>query len=187
MISYFSFHPKHFNNNGDQGNLEVISYFLAAQGVGFEQAETVDLADFVLIGDGSRAAIRHYTQHLTELIPALQSRYDSGKATLIVGSTYEFFMGKIRGLDAQEQGERVSAFSSTEIDGSMIGGYRNSELTGPDAQIKGAFIATKYFGPLLAKNPEILDLVLTEIGAQKASWPTEMLELVKQIRELSSY
>lgn len=188
MTHYFSFAPEHFNNNGDQGNIEVLRYFLTSQGVEFEQTDAIESADFVLIGDASRAAIAHYELELFELVPILQARFDQGLPTLIVGSSYELLAGRIRGLEAQQLGPRFSGFASTELTpGIRVGGYKNSEMVGADIEMSGLFIATKYFGPVLAKNPELLDMILVGLGAQMAQWPKQMLDLVQLVRQTSSY
>ena len=188
MKTFFSFKPEHFNNNGDQGNLDVLRFFLQAQGLQVSATDEAAVADFVLVGDASRAAISHHEQELTRLIPVLSSRIAKGLPTLLVGSSYEFFLGKIAELGTHARTTRVSEFRSVALTAELtVMGYRNSELASGDVQLFGGFIATTLYGPILAKNPELLDLVLLRFGAEKAKWPKDMLEFVTKIRsEISS-
>ena len=188
MRTYFSFMPEHFNNNGDQGNLEVLRFFLEAQGLQVSATDDAAVADFVLVGDASRAAISHHEQELTRLISVLSSRIAKGLPTLLVGSSYEFFIGKIAELGTHARTIRVSEFRSVALTAELtVMGYRNSELASGDVQLFGGFIATTLYGPILAKNPELLDLLLLRLGAERANWPEDMLEFVAKIRsEISS-
>jgi CobQ-like glutamine amidotransferase family enzyme len=49
---------------------------------------------------------------------------------------------------------------------------------------KGDFIATTFFGPILAKNPVVLDQILIACGGQAAVWPEEMKSWVDQVKRL---
>ncbi|MEL0261711.1 MAG: hypothetical protein VXA38_06315, partial [Aquiluna sp.] len=64
MITYFSFQPEHFNNNGDQGNLEVLKSLI---GDSFSPTESIDLANFVMFGDASIAVMQHHAAALEKL------------------------------------------------------------------------------------------------------------------------
>ena len=83
--------PEHFNNNGDQGNIEVLSTELKAAKVEHAAMDKIEEADFVLFGDASRAAMRHYESELEGYRPLIRDRFSEGLATLLVGSCYEFF------------------------------------------------------------------------------------------------
>ena len=52
--------PEHFNNNGDQGNIEALSLELKAAKVEHAAIDKIEEADFVLFGDAGRAAMSHY-------------------------------------------------------------------------------------------------------------------------------
>ena len=152
MIKVFSFRPEYFNNNGDQGNLEALSHF-TNQTVELVELET---ADFALIGDGSRAAIREFTSELEAMVPALQQRLDAGKPTLLVGSAYEFFAPRLSGMPVLKYGKRVSEFREASAGSISVKGYRNTEVIDADLFISGHFVATTMYGPVLAKNIELL-------------------------------
>jgi CobQ-like glutamine amidotransferase family enzyme len=163
MITYHSFEPIYFNNNGDQGNLEVLLHYLAASSFEVERVDNPERADFLLIGDASQAVIDHFGKQLNLLRQHLQERYQAGRPTLLVGSVYEYFSIDL-GLIAQKSA-RETGFVST-ADGYF--GYRNSDNNLPDVLTQKSFIATKLFGPVLAKNPKLLELVLGALGAELA-------------------
>ncbi len=182
-LKLVSFVPEHFNNNGDQGNLDVIKFHLAAQGLPFEQAgqsQAVN-ADFLIIGDGSRAAMRFYRPGLEALVPVLAERLHAEKPTLIVGSSYEFFSPLI-GLGDSEEIMRVSDFVSLKVNGEDVVGYINSSTNLPNIFVRGGFIGTKLYGPLLAYNPKLLAEVLQRLGARPQYAPG-MLESIERYRQ----
>ncbi|BDQ00354.1 hypothetical protein [Aquiluna sp. KACHI24] len=167
MISLSSYRPELFNRNADQGNLLVLTKQLQWRGVDFEVLHEFDLsADFVLIGDSFNAVRREYSAELLELAPGLQSRLDQGKATLLVGSSYEFYMDILDGLPNPVRAARVSEFRVAKSGSLSAFGYRNTDLDGSDLFIQGAFIGTALYGPVLAKSPDLLKLVLDAIGVE---------------------
>ena len=187
MTRYFSFHGEYFDNNGDQGNLSVLKYFLAKQAVLFDETDELASADFVLVGDASRASIREYGEELLDLAPALQARYDAGLPTLVVGSSYEFLASQVTWLDTPKLGSVVSEFRSVITDeAGPVLGYRNSAITDLDFVRSGDFIATTLFGPIMAKNPKLLDQMLVACGRSPAEWQPQMRNWVEAIRGSSS-
>ena len=177
MIRIFSFEPKYFNNNGDQGNLEVISFLLRSSGVDYQLSDSVKGADFVLVGDASRAVINHFKDELHELRPSIVDRYSLGQATLIVGSAYEFFA---RDLGLSTKGiQRRSGFVTT-AEGFF--GYQNTDVDLPAVFTNDAFLATNLFGPVLAKNPDLLGVIASALGIQ-AQLPENVIEWVSAIRK----
>ncbi len=161
MINLYSFEPFYFNNNGDQGNLEVIANQLTQQGIKFKMTTAISDADFVLIGDCSQAVLEQYSKSLAKLRKTIANRHAKGLATLLVGSAYEFFASDL-GLVSKPVA-RESKFVTTS-EGYF--GYRNSESDLPVCFVEGAFIATSLFGPVLAKNPQLLEKVLKSMGAE---------------------
>lgn len=172
MIRVFSYRPEFFNQNGDQGNLEALSYFTGKpiQHTDFESA------DFVLFGDASRAAMREFAEELKSFVPALQGRLDHGKPTLLVGSCFEFFAPMLSGMPEITRSERVSDFIRVNVAGMDVFGYRNTTVANPLVFVSGGFVGTVFFGPILAKNPELLEMVGKELGfvvkvdASERSW-----------------
>jgi CobQ-like glutamine amidotransferase family enzyme len=183
MIKLASFHPQHFNNNADQGNIEVLTWMLNKASLGHEVSTTISPdSDFVMIGDASFAAIAHYGLELESLIPMLTKRLEDGSPTLLVGSSYEFYLKKMSGLPEFRVSDRVSGFVSVEtILTNPVIGYRNSELFDTEVFISGAFVGTQLYGPVLAKNPDLVELVLGGLGALTNLEESD-LELIAEIR-----
>ncbi|MFM1783955.1 MAG: hypothetical protein RLZZ579_232, partial [Actinomycetota bacterium] len=155
---------------------------LAARGIDFEQAgqSQAQNADFLLIGDASRAALRFYQPGLEALVSILIERLNNERPTLIVGSSYEFLSSRI-GLNASVETTRVSDFVSIRVNNSDVVGYLNSSSNLPGLEIRGGFIATKLYGPLLAFNPDLLADILHRLGAEPA-YPEGMLKSVESYR-----
>lgn len=173
-----SYRPEFFNNNADQGNLLVLQRQLQWRGIASEVVPFDPRADFVLLGDGSRAAMRHFESELIELVPALQSRLERGLPTLLVGSMHEFLLPLVIGKQL-ERGNRSSEFRTVNADGVSAYGYRNTDVL-LDLFVSGAFISTTLFGPVLAKSPELLNLVLEAMGVKDPLAP----ELANEIDDL---
>jgi CobQ-like glutamine amidotransferase family enzyme len=167
MIKLATFMPTYFNNNGDQGNIEVLAKQLEWRGVQYSVTSS-DLAesDFLLIGDGSRAVMREFESELSAITDLVAERLSTGKATLLVGSAHEFFCAKLPGLPDLKKTLRVSEHREVESGNLKVFGYRNNEID-IDFFIQKAFISTSLFGPILAKNENLLDIVLTEMGVTK--------------------
>lgn len=167
-----TFMPEYFNNNGDQGNIEVLAKQLEWRGL--EHSVTsrnfVD-SDFLLVGDGSRAVMREFESELAGITGLLQERLSSGKATLLVGSCHEFFCSRIPGLPKLKTLSRISEFREVTVGAQTAFGYRNTDKD-VDLFIEKAFISTTLFGPLLAKNQNLLELVLSAMGVS-AHLPNE--------------
>ena len=170
MIKIFSFEPMYFDNNGDQGNVEILLHQLSQQGKKFKIVASAEKADFVLIGDASNAVMDRYAKDLAKLRKTIAQRFTQGSPTLLVGSAYEFFAAEM-GLSSNVV-TRESKFVTTS-EGYF--GYRNSDKDLPVCFVNGSFIGTSLFGPVLAKNPRLLERVLNAVGAE--------LKLSAQARE----
>lgn len=188
MITLSSYRPEFFNQNGDQANLEVLGMQLMWRGIECEVSESkFDGSDFFLVGDASRAAMREFKSDLELLVPFLSARLQAGLPTLLVGSAQEFFAGKVAGLPQLSRTKRSSEFREAEHSGIRAFGYRNSEVA-EDLFISGSFVSTTLFGPVLAKSPELLDLILERLGVDQ-ELPTDVAttleELVREIKQRS--
>lgn len=178
MTSVFSFEPEYFNQNGDQGNLEVLEYATSKKFLVTSNPE----ADLMLIGDASRAAIRHFTPELTKLQPAIEARLKNGLPTLLVGSSYEFYASQSEFLPKLAKGHRVSKFVKVDYAGSRVVGYRNSEVLDSELLVRGGFVGTLLFGPLLAKNPDLLKLFTDQLSLDLVVGE-DYWNLVNQVRQ----
>ena len=164
MIKLATFMPKYFNNNGDQGNIEVLSKQLQWRGVQYSVTTTeLQDSDFLLVGDGSRAVMREFGSELAAITDLVAERLRAGKATLLVGSTHEFFCSRLPGLPELKGAPRVSEHLEVSSGDLRVFGYRNNEIDN-DLFIEQAFISTSLFGPILAKNENLLNIVLTSMG-----------------------
>jgi CobQ-like glutamine amidotransferase family enzyme len=162
VIKVFSFMPEFFNNNGDQGNLEALAYFTRAEIIHAD----IEKADLVLFGDASRAAMRKFETELLSHVAEIEARLASGAPTLLIGSSFEYFATRVKGMPALRYGERVSEFRTVEAWGLSVRGYRNSELVSPDVFASGNFVGTTLFGPVLAKNPALLESFAKALGLE---------------------
>jgi len=186
MIKIASFRPEFFDNNGDQGNIEVLKAHLGAAGVAFEVTDVCAGADFLLVGDSSIAVHEHFESELDELLAELKNRLLAGKPTLLVGRSWEFFAPKL-GISLAN-GDRVSKFVQLRVQEHEVIGYHNSTLLEPKFYLSGAFVGTTLFGPLLAKNPSVLKLIATAMGVQlDAEYLLESERLAKLVREATTF
>lgn len=178
MTSVFSFQPEFFNQNGDQANIEVLEFATATKLNRVASAT----ADLVVIGDASNAAMREFETSLLQLVPSISERFDAGLPTLVIGSSYEFFASRILTMPALTYGPRVSAFVEVQNHDQRVVGYQNTDLQSPKFVLRGAFIGTVLFGPLLAKNPEILEVVAVRLGLETRV-DRSYFDLVQQVRK----
>jgi CobQ-like glutamine amidotransferase family enzyme len=164
MIKLATYKPTYFNNNGDQGNIEVLAKQLEWRGVQYSVTSS-DFADsdFLLVGDGSRAVMREFESDLLALKNLVAERLRTGKATLLVGSAHEFFCSRLPELPELKKTPRVSEHREVTFGDLRVFGYRNNEID-VDFFIERAFISTSLFGPILAKNENLLNIVLNSIG-----------------------
>ena len=185
MIRLSTFMPEYFNNNGDQGNLEVLSYCLNDSGSKAQiDSNPTRESDFVLVGDASFAAIRRFSNELNGLLGDLEYRLDSGLPTLLVGSSYEH-LAPLLGIQL-ETSDRVSAFVEEHSSAGSIFGYQNSVVSKGRFFQEGLFFGTTLFGPLLAKNPTLLTQVL-EALAPEAKLQDWQLNYPREIRDRTTF
>jgi CobQ-like glutamine amidotransferase family enzyme len=183
MIKLATFMPEYFNNNGDQGNIEVLAKQLEWRGVQHSVTST-DFADsdFLLVGDGSRAVMREFESELASITDLLQERLSTGRPTLLVGSSHEFFCSRLPGLPDLKTLSRISEFREVTFGSQTAFGYRNTDKD-IDLFTEKAFISTTLFGPLLAKNQNLLDLVLSAMGVS-AHLPEAHQSMLNKVLEV---
>ena len=159
------------------------------RGLAFTTSSTqFESADFLLVGDASRAAMRQFEKELADMVPLLESRLAQGSATLLVGSAFEFFCSRVEGLPALRFVARASEFRTVREGVVEAFGYRNSQ-SDRDLFASGAFVGTTLFGPVLAKSPELLALILESMGIEQqlpAGIASELDLLVKDARRTNA-
>jgi CobQ-like glutamine amidotransferase family enzyme len=185
MRTIFSFRPELFNNNGDQGSIEVLKLVLDEAKVSYADSDIAE-ADFVLVGDCSIAVLNHFRDELLSLAPALRRRLQEGRATLIVGRPYELLAPEL-GIELSE-GDRESKFCLVKLDDGDYFGYHNSVVESPKVYRQGFFVGTTLFGPFLAKNPQFLDDLLKNLGID-AYGPKiiKSMDYAKKVRDATSF
>jgi CobQ-like glutamine amidotransferase family enzyme len=164
--------PKHLNLNGDYGNIEVLARQFEWRGHDVQIVELTDLKSFaeplhfVLVGHGSEAAWSDISSEFQLLAPKLRELISIGIPVLAVSTGFE---NSIRSsvISAAAPGplpERVSKFSIVKEGENELLGYVNVDTDLPDFFRSGSFIGTALHGPVLSKNPDLLDPLLAEIA-----------------------
>lgn len=171
MIRLGVLFPDHLNLNGDYGNVEVISKQLQWRGIASEivRIDSVEQLearlDFVIIGHGSTAAWAAIEEKFRSFVPALSVLKYAGTPLLSVSTGFEQLVshGLFSDLQLQRAQQRTSKFVVHSDDDREVLGYLNSDAELPAVHREGNWIGTLLHGPVLVKNPELLDEVLAAI------------------------
>ena len=181
------------NLNGDQGNLLALRRYLQAAGFSVEirsaNGSQVALGcDFLLVGHGSAAAMQSIEAALSEFE---WNQVSSEVPGLIVGSAYEWLAerGKVNETIASE--DRDSQFEIGSLGPLKVLGYRNTTSGLPNLALNGRFICTMLHGPVLAKNPQLLDRAARAAVAKAGlDWPEKapdsLIEWSETLNELAA-
>jgi CobQ-like glutamine amidotransferase family enzyme len=184
MITLYTIAPARLNLNGDQANLLVIKRRLEWMGIECKlvAVESVDqlsaitpkLGDFLLVGHGSRAAMKSlepwsaWRETVAQLI-------EKGIAGIAVGTGYEAMSPGFK------RAARLSEYANIEASVGLpaINGYVNTDTDLPLIQKVGEnFIFTMVHGPVLAKTPELADWFIERLGVKPV--PNEKSVLVDE-------
>lgn len=123
-------------------------------------------ADFVLLGHASQAGMAVIKTWLNE-----NPYMFSSSIGLAVGSG-ALYIYELLGREIRTQ-DRVSAFEVSELEGLRVLGYRNTDTDAPNLEQVDDTLLTMLHGPILAKNPALLELVAKKVVARAGkSWPT---------------
>jgi lipid II isoglutaminyl synthase (glutamine-hydrolysing) len=174
MIHLGLLFPKHLNLNGDSGNLEVLSRQFEWRGHEVELVELHELPDlsqplhFVLTGHGSEAAWADIRAEFESMTNGLKALLDSGVPVLAISTGFEAAIrsGLVTAGPLSALPERISKFSVVETDGQQLLGYVNVDTNLPEFFRQGSFIGTALHGPVLSKNPALLDELLAAIASK---------------------
>jgi CobQ-like glutamine amidotransferase family enzyme len=171
MIRLGVLFPEHLNLNGDYGNLEVIARQLEWRGMASEivavgtRAELTSDLDFLLVGHGSSAAWASIDSEFRGLLATLKVLLSAGMPGMSVSSGFEQMVrGSVfEGLTANSLSSRTSKFVvEQDVEGEVLG-YLNADVDLPIIHRESNFIGTMLHGPILAKNPILLEEVLLKI------------------------
>lgn len=173
MIKLAGLFPEHLNLNGDFGNLQVVSQQLTWRDMPNEFHSVTSSTDFdkapdlILIGHGSEAAWADIETRFERLIPELRRCLTNGAVILAVSTGFEMAIkhGLVDNLNCESTGQRVSKFEVTkDVTGDVLG-YVNTDTDLPHLYREGSFLGTTLHGPVLAKNPGLLEDILARVAA----------------------
>ncbi len=188
MINLFTLFPNQLNLDGDQGNLLALKKYLIAAGFNVTvQKMSLDVQPeqihFVLFGHGSIAAMESIDGSLGEL----DWTGLLAAPGLAVGSAFEYLSRKSIASQSIKLGERQSSFEVEAFGNLTVLGYRNTDSGLPNLAMNGQWICTMLHGPVLAKNPTLLDRAArAAVKAAGMEWPrTPTPELEKWIETLN--
>jgi len=181
------------NLDGDQGNLLALRKYLNAAGFETEvkavtNTEAALASHFLLLGHGSAAAMASLEVSLSAL------DWESILASvpgLAVGSGYEWMSSKSLVNEDLKPVNRVSEFQVATMGKLSALGYRNSESDLPGLALNGNFICSMLHGPILAKNPQLLDraaraTVTKAGGVWPATRSTELSDWIAHLNRISA-
>jgi CobQ-like glutamine amidotransferase family enzyme len=181
LIKLGTVFPNQLNLDGDQGNLLALKRYLTAAGFEVDiqvlsPGVSIPDLDFVLFGHGSLAACESIEAGLAEL-----DWWELLKVPgLAVGSGFEYLS---RNLIVQQNirlGDRESAFQVANLGNLQVLGYRNTDSGLANLVMNGQWICTMLHGPVLAKNPKLLDRAArAAVAAAGLDWPQEQPESLK--------
>lgn len=163
-LKFAALYPNHLDLNGDHGNLLVLKKRLAWRGVTAEilpvtKPTNLESFDFLLLGHGSKDAWAEVLHTDPELLVNLANLSRAGKSIMAISSGYEHLIEVLESKTV-EHDEHVSEFK--QIDD--VVGYVNSSAVLPELRTLGQTVLTLFHGPLLAKNPDLADQIISDAG-----------------------
>jgi lipid II isoglutaminyl synthase (glutamine-hydrolysing) len=181
LIKLGTIFPNQLNLDGDQGNLLALKRYLTAAGFQVDvQVVSPDISssdlDFVLFGHGSLAACESLASKLDELDWLALLKVPG----LAVGSGFEYLSRNSIVPQMVQPGERESAFQVANLGNLEVLGYRNTDSGLPNLSMNEQWICTMLHGPVLAKNPKLLDRAAkAAVAAAGLEWPQEQPDQLK--------
>jgi len=176
IIRLGSVYGKRLNLNGDQGNLLALRRYLNAAGyevevVGVDCTDVALSCHFLLLGHGSIAAMESLGERLSqfdwaEIFARVPSLAIATSAVWLSGEPVEAFFDttdrvshfEVATLSLEASGEQGRFGIPDDL---RVLGYRNTPNAKAPALANpsGKLLTTMLHGPLLAKNPRLLDLI----------------------------
>lgn len=163
------------NLNGDQANVFVLRRRLEWLGI---ESKVVSIAPedfeaaaariieapeskFLMVGHGSKAAVTSFANHHEAIRQGVLDFAQAGGVGLVVGSGYELVCPDF------ERTPRLSDYADLPAEDGLprVFGYINTDTNLPAiSRLGDSVIATMVHGPVLARTPELADLLLTSLG-----------------------
>ncbi len=186
-IKLATVYPEHLNLNGDQANILVLQRRLQLRGVESEVIAVNDNDDltnyeFIFLGHGSLAAWSHIDAKRPDLIRDVLEACDNGSFIFAVASGYERF-SKVRGVSAAKPASHRSEF----VDVNGIVGYINTDSALEPFIFDDHALLTLLHGPLLAKNPELADDLISKFGWADTTIRNQRLDEQDRLAKLSRH
>ena len=192
MIKLATIFPNQLNLNGDQGNLLALRKYLTAAGFEVEigslnQQTSSGDAHFVLFGHGSLAAM----QSIDGVLKAMDWRKLMQIPGLAVGSGFEYLSRESFVSQKIVLGDRESEFQVATLGALQALGYRNTDSGLPNLAVNDQWICSMLHGPILAKNPLLLDRAAkAAVAAAGQEWPkrapADLVEWVETLNRIAS-
>jgi len=173
--------PTHLNLNGDLGNLLVLKKRLEWRNVEssiehLNGSEDLNDFDYILVGHGSNAAWKQLLDSRSDLLGKLVAYVESDGALLAVASAADRLQPLLTGVEVTF-GDRVSEF--LDVDG--VVGYKNSDSEGENVSWYKNALLTQLHGPVLAKNPELADQIISSNGWADIALRSQELDAVDEL------
>jgi CobQ-like glutamine amidotransferase family enzyme len=132
--------------------------------------------DFILVGHGSNAAWKQLLDSRSDLLGKLVAYVESDGALLAVASAADRLEPLLTGVEVTF-GDRVSEFLN--VDG--VVGYKNSGSQGENLSWYKKALLTQLHGPVLAKNPELADQIISSNGWADIALRSQELDAVDEL------
>jgi len=173
--------PTHLNLNGDLGNLLVLKKRLEWRNVEssiehLNGSEDMNDFDYILVGHGSNAAWKQLLDSRSDLLGKLVAYVESDGALLAVASAADRLQPLLTGVEVTF-GDRVSEF--LDVDG--VVGYKNSGSEGENVSWYKKALLTQLHGPVLAKNPDLADEIISSNGWADIALRSQELDAVDEL------
>ncbi len=191
MIRLLEMYPDHLNLNGDLANSIVLRKQFEMRGFQVEILkyrpgdELPGEFDFFVIGHGSAAAWSSIESDFKNQIAKLTESLLRSVSGIVIGNGFEATAKALFGIDFQPKPRR-SEFAIANVEGQEILGYVNSATDLPLALWHRNVLGTLLHGPVLAKNPVLVDRFIADICHRRgiANRPIEMKNEADQMTDL---
>lgn len=179
-----TFYPKDLDLNGDQANLLVLAARLKWRGVSSEIVSVTGDSDFsnldlLFIGHGALAAWVSLLDSDRKFISSAVEFMQTGKPLIAVSSGY------IKVLEHLSEPIQTGEHRSEFVDVEGVVGYLNSSADVPLLQRRGSSLLTMLHGPILAKNPDLCDQIISGNGWADVSLKNKQLDEVDSLAKAS--